>query len=102
MAAHAKRKREEAEAKHAIAMQTMSEEEKSELQKKIDENRANVERRKKALAELRKIPGWENSRDKDLTRARKLGLVADRNKGGPRKKRSDVGKPRKKRSDTRA
>ena len=85
-AALAKRKREEAEARHAIEMVTMTEDEKSELQKKIHENRAAVERRHRALAELRKIPGWENSRIKNLVEARKLGLVPN-NRIGPRKKR---------------
>lgn len=72
-------RREAAGAKHATAMERMSDEEKVEYKLKVEKTRERNATRERALAALRKVSGWENSGLRDLQRARQLGVIPNFN-----------------------
>lgn len=75
-------KKEAAAIKHASAMEGMNNEEKAEYQLKVDRRRKQNSARERALAALRKIPGWENSGLNHLKKARELGVIKNFHKAG--------------------
>jgi len=71
-----------AAAKHAAAMEHMTDQEKARYQLKVANKRRHNSSRERALAVLRKIPGWENSGLNHLAKARELGVIPNLNKVG--------------------